>query len=218
MKLGTVLSFVFMFIMAFTSRTSLYAQDKQLESETIPTPKSKVYSFENNDTIKKGPRITPGVPSEYDWIKLLNGKELEVEVKRISDKFVFFSRPDDANMDWIDREEVEAIYYRTGSVEKMAKIMDEKRETKDWREVRVTREPEHVANMARVEDLEIRYEPTTRNHNYRPKTLENNAEIALQRQAALLKADIILITSVNHHRAYGVPPIVIMQAEAYRKR
>ncbi|PKP43821.1 MAG: hypothetical protein CVT95_11725 [Bacteroidetes bacterium HGW-Bacteroidetes-12] len=171
---------------------------------------------EVNDTTRS--RITPGVQSQYDWLKLLNGQEKEVEVRRISDKYVFYSQPDNMDVEWIDRREVQTIYYRTGKIEQMTQKAIEIRKVKDWQKIDATRAKEDVDDMIKVEDLQVKHEATNRHEYNKAKTLETSAEIILKKQAALLNADIILIVKVEHHRAYGDPPVVTMTAEAYRKR
>lgn len=177
---------------------------------------SYVQQESKNDTIKS--RITPGVPSKFDWLKLLDGKELEVEVRRISDKYVFYSKPGVMDMDWIDRREVQTIYYRTGKIEQMSQKAVEIREVKDWQEIVSTRQSEDVSDLIKIEDIQVRHEASNRHEYYKAKTLEASAEILLKKQAALLNADVILIVNVEHYRAYGDPPVVTMTAETYRKR
>lgn len=163
-------------------------------------------------------KITPGVQSQYDWLKLLNGQEKEVEVRRISDKYVFYSQPGNMDVAWIDRREVRTIYYRSGKVEQMAQKAVEIREVKDWQLITLTKEKEDVLDMIKVDDIEVKHEGTTRHHYYKPATLLTSAEIVLKKQAALLDADIVLIMKVEHHRAYGDPPVVTVTGEAYRAR
>lgn len=182
----------------------------------LPLKSHFVQHESQNDTIKS--RITPGIPSKFDWLKLLDGRELEVEVRRISDKYVFFSKPGNMDMDWIDRREVQTIYYRTGKIEQMTQKAVEIREVKDWQKVNVTHSKEDVNDMIKIEDLQVKHTASNRHEYYKAKTLEASAEIILKKQAALLNADIILIVKVDHYRAYGDPPVVTMTAEAYRKK
>jgi hypothetical protein len=206
------------FFLAFLSRTiPLHA----FNSDTIPaqTDVGLQNLPEDQGTEEKSKsKITPGVPSEFDWIKFLNGNEKEVEIRKISDKYVYFSNPGNMEMQWIDRREVQTIYYRSGRVEQMSKAESEIREVKDWKKVELTYDPTVVQNMIKIDDLEIRIEATTRHHYYKPETLESSAVMVLKKNAALIKADVILVTKKEHHRAYGDAPSIYMAGTAYRER
>jgi hypothetical protein len=186
----------------------------QLPSDTLIN--SSVQATQDNES--QNSRITPGVPSEYDWIKLVNGKEKEVEIRRISEKYVYFSEPREMDMKWIDRREVQTLYYRSGKIEQMTQGEVEIRKVKDWKLVELTKDISKVESMIRIDVVEIRLEASSRHHYYKPETLQSSAEIVLKKNAALLHADIILITRTEHHRAYGDPPSIYMSGVAYRSR
>ncbi len=175
--------------------------------------------YQNPDSTKtKQSKSTPGVPSDYDWIVFFDGKEKEVEVRKISEKYVFVSQPGSMETDWVDRGKVKSIYYRTGAVEQLSTSPQEMRTVKDWRSVELTREPGETESMIKLEDIDVRFESQTRQHYRSAQALERSAEIMILKQAASLNADIVLINSVNHIRAYGDPPAIAIKATAFRKR
>ncbi len=179
---------------------------------------AKSQSDTTNRAAAKRSKITPGVPSKFDWIKLLDGTEMEVEVRRISEKYVFYSKPGNMDTDWIDRRKVQTIYYRTGGVEQMSSRVTEIRNVKDWREIELTKNASDVEGLIKIDNLDVRLEATSNQHYRSVQALERSAEAVLRRQAALINADIVLITRVNHIRAYGDAPVVSMTGEAYRKK
>ncbi|HOP03970.1 MAG TPA: hypothetical protein PL017_10050 [Tenuifilaceae bacterium] len=183
----------------------------------IGTDTVKTSSDSTKTSTEKESRIKPGEQTTYDWLKLLDGTEMEVEVRKISEKFVFFSEPGNMETDYIDRRKVQTVYYRSGRIENMTSRETEIRAVKDWKEVEITNNPEDVVGMIKVEEHKMGFQATTRHHYYKPETLETSAEIQIRKEAGLKGADIVLITKREHHRAYGDPPIVTLWGTSYRK-
>ncbi len=214
-----LLTLLLVVIVWLFSNNQIYANNRFSQNKyQVNYDQHESFSFETNSSDTTKSRITPGVPSKYDWIRLTNGEEREVEVRKISDKYVYISKPGDMDMEWIDRREVQTIYYRSGRVEPMTEKEVTVRQVKDWKDIKTTTKPADVEGMIRVEDLEVRMEASTRHHHTRPSTLESSAEIVLKKNAALLNADIVLITRKDHHRAYGEAPSIYMTGVAYRER
>jgi hypothetical protein len=186
---------------------------KALDTLTVIKPVSDNAS----DEVQKS-KITPGVPSKFDWIKLLDGTEMEVEVRRISEKYVFYSQPGDMGTDQVDRREVQTIYYRSGGVERMNTRATEIKAVNDWRSIEVTKNSEDVMGYIKIDDIEVRFEAVSRNHFRDAQALERSALTVARKQAALLNAEVVLITKVNHVRGYGEPPTIILTGEAYKTR
>jgi hypothetical protein len=179
---------------------------------------AKVITPKDSVSVVSKSKIKPGVPSKYDWIKLLDGAELEVEVRKISEKYVFYSQPGNMKTTEIDRRLVQTIYYRTGKVELMNKKATEIKTIKDWRHVKITKEPMDVEGMIKLDDIEIVYEASSRQQFNNASVLESGAEIRIRKEAGSLNADIVLIKKITHQRAYGEAPSVLVNAEAYRFR
>lgn len=157
-------------------------------------------------------------PTTSDKLLLMSGKDIECEVKRVSDKFVFYTKSGSKDMEWIDRRLVKTIYYQNGVVDDLTKKETKEKPPKDWKEVAITKEPEDVANMVKVSEIKVKFVASTREHYFRPYTLESSAEIVARRNAAQKDADIVLVLKVEHHRSYGDPPVVTIIGEAYKKQ
>ncbi|HPF93599.1 MAG TPA: hypothetical protein PLV65_06670 [Tenuifilaceae bacterium] len=153
-----------------------------------------------------------------DKLLLMSGKDIVCEVKRVSEKFVFYTKPGSKDMEWIDRRLVKTIHYQNGVVEDLTKKEVEEKAPKDWNEVVLTKNADDIADMVKVGEIEVKHEATTRQHYFKPYTLESSAEILVRRQAAKKDADIALVIKVEHHRPYGDPPVVTIVAEAYKKQ
>jgi len=215
---GLTLQLILIFILLQGSSISLIAcryinHFYSIEQNNL---KNEIKTLNDDSTVVS--RITPGEPSTYDWIKLLDGKEIEVEIRKISEKFVYFSKPGDMETDYIDRRQVQTIYYRTGKIEPMSANPTEIRKIIEWEQVDITNNPKDVEGMIKIEELKVALQATTRHHYYKPETLETSAEIILRKNAGLNGGEIVLVTSREHHRAYGDPPRVTLLGTSYRKR
>jgi hypothetical protein len=156
--------------------------------------------------------------SKVDMIKFLDGNIIEVDIQKISEKFITYNKPGDINdIEYVDRRKVQAIHFRSGRIETMSEKVVEIRKIGSWDEVKLTDKPEDVKGMVEVRNMEVKLVAQTRHHYYKPETLESSAEIIMKKNAALENAEIVLITKRAHHRAYGDPPSVILVGIAYRK-
>lgn len=156
--------------------------------------------------------------SKFDMIKFLDGSIIEVDVQKISPKFITYNKPGDIDaIDYIDRRKVQAIHYRSGRIETISEKETEIRKISNWEEVKLTSDPNEVKGMIEVKDIEVKLQAQSRSHYYKPATLEASAEIIAKKTAALENASIILITKREHYRAYGDPPSIVLKGIAYRK-
>ncbi len=164
------------------------------------------------------PLIDFSKTSKFDMIKYHDGRVIEVEVQKISEKFITFNLPNDKDaIDYVDRRKVHAVHFRSGRIEVMSDKATEVRKVKEWDEVKVTYSSEEVKGMLEIKKVDIRLNAQSREHYYKQSTLEASAEIILKKKAALENADFILIIKKQHYRAYGDPPSIYMQGIAYRK-
>lgn len=156
--------------------------------------------------------------SKFDMIKFLDGSIIEVDVQKISPKYITYNKPGDIDaIDYIDRRKVQAIHYRSGRIETISEKETEIRKISNWEEVKLTSDPNEVKGMIEVKDIEVKLQAQSRSHYYKPATLEASAEIIAKKTAALENASIILITKREHYRAYGDPPSIVLKGIAYRK-
>ncbi|MDD3892866.1 MAG: hypothetical protein PHE03_11255 [Bacteroidales bacterium] len=157
-------------------------------------------------------------PTSSDKLMLMSGEDMICEVKRVSDKFVFYTKLGGKDMEWIDRRLVKTIYYQNGVVDDLTKKETIEKSPRDWKEVTITKKPEDIAGMVKVSDISIKHVASTRQHYFKSNTLESSAEIVARRNAAQKDADFVLVLKVEHHRPYGDPPVVTIIGEAYKKQ
>lgn len=155
--------------------------------------------------------------SRYDVLTLLQGEEMEVEVRQVMPKYIIYSDPGSMETMKIDRREVYSVKYRSGKTDiissKPLKIPD----YNNWREIVVTSDPANVEGLIELGDVSVSVEASSRTHIKMPRTLEASAIVIAKKKAALLNGEIILITRKEHYRGYGVQPSVTVEGKTYRQ-
>lgn len=173
------------------------------------------------DSTKKTTKSAQPFPKSklgVDIMVLMNGEEKEVEIRKFSLKFIYFSSPGESSMKQIDRRLVNVIYYRSGRREVISPKLVDIPQSSDWEKIKVTEDPKEVGGtMIQIDIIEVVVEASTRDQYYKPQTLENSAFIILKKKAAMLNGEIVLIKKKSHSRPYGEAPSLRIEAIAYRK-
>lgn len=173
------------------------------------------------DTTNKGANASTAFPKSklgVDIMMLMTGEQKEVEIRKFSTKFIYFSRPKETNMVQIDRRLVNVIYYRSGRKEIITPKATDIPQNNDWEKIKVTENPKDVSGMMiEIDVIEVVVEATTREQYVKPQTLENSAYIILKKKAAMLNGELVLIKKKSHSRPYGEAPSLRIVAVAYRK-
>ncbi len=188
----------------------LFAQPlKAMEDYSIPDTTNK-----GNNASKAFPKSKLGV----DIMVLMTGEEREVEIRKFSAKFIYFSKPSELTMTQIDRRLVNVIYYRSGRKEVITPKLVDIPKNADWEKIKITEDPKDVTGtMIQIDIIEVIVEASTRDQYYKPQTLENSAFIILKKKAAMLNGELVLIKKKSHSRPYGEAPSLRIEAIAYRK-
>ena len=186
-------------------------------------PIKAVENYSISDTTNKGNNASSAFPKSklgVDIMLLMTGEEKEVEIRKFSSKFIYFSRPAESNMTQIDRRLVNIIYYRGGKKKEIItpKAVDLPQNS-EWEKIKVTEDPKDITGtMIQIDILEVVVEASTREQYYKPQTLENSAFIILRKKAAMLNGELVLIKKKSHSRPYGEAPSLRIEAIAYRKK
>jgi hypothetical protein len=109
------------------------------------------------------------------------------------------------------------IEYKSGEIEVLNEEPQKVRNINDYRKVKVTYNPDDVDGMVEVAKLEAKAEGSDRSYST-AKTLERSAIIILRRKAALVNAEMVLITDKKVHVAFGEIPFTILYGTAYSYR
>ena len=154
---------------------------------------------------------------ESDIIFRHDGSQMRVDVKKIYLNDLYYSLPGDTKVNKLDQRLVHKIEYKTGKVEILNETAPDVREVGDYRKVKVTKNPDDVEGLIEVASLEAKTEGSDRGYST-PKSLERTATIVLRRKAALVNANIVLITDKKSNVAFGEIPSLTLYGTAYSYR
>ena len=154
---------------------------------------------------------------ETDIIYQHDGTKMFVDVKKIYLNDLYYALPGDTKVKKMDQRLVHKIEYKTGRIEVLNETAPDVREVNDYRKVKVTDDPEDVEGLIEVAKLEAKAEGSDRGYAT-PKSLERTATIVLRRKAALVNANIVLITEKKTNVAFGEIPAVTLYGTAYSYR
>jgi len=171
-------------------------------------------STKGNSSSASFPKSKLGV----DIMVLMSGEQKEVEIRKFSAKFIYYSNPGVPTMTQIDRRLVNIIYYRSGRKEIITPKAVDIPKTTDWEKIKITENPKDVTGtMVEIDVIEVEYEASTREQYLKPQTLEYSAYIILKKKAAMMNAELVVIKKKTHSRPYGEAPSLRIEAIAYRK-
>ena len=154
---------------------------------------------------------------ETDIIYQHDGTKMFVDVKKIYLNDLYYALPGDTKVKKMDQRLVHKIEYKTGRIEVLNETAPDVREVSDYRKVKVTDDPEDVEGLIEVAKLEAKAEGSDRGYAT-SKSLERTATIVLRRKAALVNANIVLITEKKTNVAFGEIPAVTLYGTAYSYR
>lgn len=178
------------------------------------------YAFQQDST-SKGTSASTAFPKSklgVDIMVLMTGEQREVEIRKFSTKFIYYSKPSESVMTQVDRRLVNVIYYRSGRKEVITPKAVDIPQNSDWERIKITENPKDVSPlMIEIDVIEVVVEASTREQYVKPQTLENSANIILKKKAAMLNGELVLIKKKSHSRPYGEAPSLRVEAIAYRK-
>jgi hypothetical protein len=152
-----------------------------------------------------------------DVVYLHDKTVMQVEVKKIYQNNLYYSLPGETKVNQMDQRLVYKIEYKSGKTEIINEEPQKVRNINDYRKVKVTYNLDDVDGMVEVAKLEAKAEGSDRGYST-AKTLERTAIIILRRKAALVNAEMVLITDKKVHVAFGEIPFTILYGTAYTYR
>ncbi len=152
-----------------------------------------------------------------DVVYLHDKTVMRVDVKKIYQNDLYYSLPGETKVNQMDQRLVFKIEYKSGKIEVLNEEPQTVRNINDYRKVKVTYNPDDVDGMVEVAKLEAKAEGSDRGYST-AKTLERTATIILRRKAALVNAEMVLITDKKVHVAFGEIPFTILYGTAYSYR
>jgi hypothetical protein len=200
--------FVFIIFIILLFNSVSISQIVKAEKDTVVVEQEIAKSEIIQDTTKN---VVTDVIYQHD------GKKLLVDVKKIYLNDLYYSFSGETKVHKMDQRLVQKIEYKSGKVEVLNETPPKVREVGDYRKVKVTSNPDDVEGLIEVAKLDAPAEGSSRG-NTTLKSLERTATIVLRRKAALVNADIILITDKKSNVAFGEVPSLILYATAYSYR
>ena len=152
-----------------------------------------------------------------DKVYLHNGKTMQVKVKRVYLNELYYIESNDGVVKKMNKKLVHKIEYKSGKLEIVSARASNVRKVGDYRKIKVTKKKKDVEGLVEVIKVKAVAEGSPR-RNSTPKSLERRAIIVLRKKAALLNANIILITDKKVHVAFGETPSVTLKGIAYSYR
>jgi hypothetical protein len=139
---------------------------------------------------------------KHDTIIRLGGKKLIVDVSNVSATDVTYKLVGETENKTLERKQIEKIIYKSGKVDIFNKPVLQMLNESQWEAVLVTEKKEDVEGMHEY----CLIESTSSSDARSSKAAKKNATIRLQKKAANLGANIILITKAEAIGGYGEQP------------
>jgi len=146
-----------------------------------------------------------------DTIFRLGGRQIVCKVLKVNPVDIDYKFPGDPSQYSIDKKQVQKIIWRTGKIEEFnAPVFIEVDET-SWEAILVTEKKEDISGMYSYGKIGA---PSSAGARNKKKALYT-ATIKLQRKAANMKGNIVLITKKEPKSGYGEPPKYYLHGEVY---
>lgn len=204
-----MLRFIFTAILLFS--ISLF-----ISAQVVIAEKTDTTIAINKDTISNKDKNVQ-IQEKTDIIYQHDGSKLLVNVKRIYLNDIYYSFPGETKVNKLDQRLVHKIEYKSGKIEVLNETPPKVRKVGDYRKVKVTKNPEDIEGLIEVAKLEAKTEGSDNSYST-PRSLERSAIVILRRKAALVNANIVLITDKKSNVAFDEIPTVTIYGTAYSYR
>ena len=148
---------------------------------------------------------------KHDTIIKLGGKKLAVDISNVSATTVTYKMVGENENITLERKQIEKIKYKSGRVDIFNKPVLQMLNESQWEAVLVTEKKEDIEGMHEYGLIESNSSSDARS----PKAAKKSATIRLQKKAANLGANIILITKAEAIGGYGEQPGYDMAGMCY---
>jgi len=139
---------------------------------------------------------------KHDTITRLGGKKMIVDILNVSSTDVTYKLVGETENKSLERKQIERIKYKSGKIDIFNKPVLQMLNESQWEAVLVTEKKEDVEGMHEYGLIESTSSSDARS----AKAAKKNATIRLQKRAANLGANIVLITKAEAKGGYGEQP------------
>lgn len=149
--------------------------------------------------------------AKLDTIFKVEGKIMPVDVTKVTTNYVSFTVPGSSEVYRIERKEIHKIIYKNGRIEEYNKPVVMLVDDYSWEAVWLTDNPADVAEMYKRGDAKAESPASSRS----PKAAKKNATIRMQKLAAGMKGQVVLVTKRQATGGYGEYPGYYLEGEVY---
>lgn len=146
-----------------------------------------------------------------DTIYKLGGKILPVDVTKVTTGYVSFVYPGQPEVYTIERKQVQKIIFKNGRIEEYNKPVVMVLDKDQWEAVWLTEDKADITNMYKRGNISAKSPPSSRS----AKAAKKGAIIRLQKKAANIKAQVVLVTHKQTTGGYGELPGYYIKGVAY---
>jgi len=146
-----------------------------------------------------------------DTIFRLGGRQIICFVQKVNQFEVDYKFLNDPTQYSIEIKQIEKIIYRTGRIEPFNKPVFIEVDENSWEAVLITEKREDVKGMYKYGEVEAPSSPGAKNKSKAIYT----AKMKLQKKAAGMKGNIVLITKTEPRGGYGEPPSYVLKGDVY---
>ncbi len=198
-----------------------YAKVALVAKDLLNTTIDKLGTLSNID--EKGMAV-----KYFDKIITFDNEVLIVKIQHITLTEISFLYPYNTRIETINRQKVSQILYADNRIDLFTPFEEDKKELlpiqeerlivyrrEIWENILTTENINDVTGCKKIGPVSAVFEAdqVNRNNQY----LEKNGMIRLKKRAAILRADMILITNKSIHRGYGDYPTIKIEGIAYKK-
>jgi hypothetical protein len=163
-------------------------------------------------TTKKNVTTKPVKKDPIDTVVLLGNRKIPGFVKQVGVLTVLYTleaKPD--SLITVQQKDLEKIIFRNGKIEPFNKAVIDEVDDKQWQSILLTKKEKDVAGLYKRGAIAGKSKPNARSK----KDAQASGTIKIQKQAAALKATIILITKEEFYGGFGDPQGYYVEGIAY---
>lgn len=156
-------------------------------------------------------------PEPIDTFYMKNGKKEAVKFVRMEGDSIYYSFPGKSRTYRMTRNRVLAIVHADGKREELQKAPESSgSQPMRWQDVVVTENKKDIRGMRLIDRYDEKLGSGNIHHRVKASKLKKGAIVQLQRRAALKHATHLYIKRIEFATAFGEPPSVHIEAEAYK--
>jgi len=148
---------------------------------------------------------------KLDTIYLLGQKKMIVAIKSITSSKVMYIHPETGETETLERKKIQRLIYSSGRKEVFNKPVMMMIDEGDWKTVLVTKKKKEVEGLYELGKVHGRSSGGSKN----ARAAKKSATIRMQKRAANMGGNMVLITHSEMIGGFGEPPSYYVEGIAY---